>query len=525
MSTKAYSYIRMSSDPQTRGDSLNRQLTKTREFAAEQGWELDDRLRDMGVSAYKGKNVEDGALGEFIDLCKRGEISKGSVLIVENLDRMSRQRPIDAFNIFTSILKLGIQIAVLDDRRIFTEDNMDMGNLFLSIGGMVRAHTESERKGELIHSAWRNKQKSAGDKILTRRCPAWLEANEDKTAFVPIPDRVATVEYIFKLCIEGYGYITTAKRLNKEKVPTFGGGRSWHLSTVQSILRSGQVIGHYQPHSTVSGKRKPVGDPITNYYPAVIDEATYYKAQQTIEDRSRKGGPRGRNYPNLFTGLLRCEDCGSTMTFRDMPEGKRAKARKYVRCYNASLGQCDHKTYVDYPTLEGLVLSNLREFSVSNVAQKADGKRKFTSSHLETLKRELEKVKKRRQRLLLQFADSDDETVLELVEQQKNEEQELQKRIAVVADEINKQVIPRTRREQICDNVEALAALLDGKDEDEVYDIRTKMAHEIRKLVDYIFIDSAGGIMLQTGGGDLGEAGYIITDMMNDPEIDELQKA
>ncbi|MDH6266373.1 DNA invertase Pin-like site-specific DNA recombinase, partial [Rhizobium sp. SG_E_25_P2] len=55
--TRAYSYVRMSTHKQLSGDSLRRQLEKSRSFAKEHGLRLDEGLSDIGVSAWKGKNA------------------------------------------------------------------------------------------------------------------------------------------------------------------------------------------------------------------------------------------------------------------------------------------------------------------------------------------------------------------------------------------------------------------------------------------------------------------------------------
>ena len=51
---KAYSYIRFSSTKQISGDSLDRQIRLSEEYAAKNGLELDTslNLRDLGISAY-----------------------------------------------------------------------------------------------------------------------------------------------------------------------------------------------------------------------------------------------------------------------------------------------------------------------------------------------------------------------------------------------------------------------------------------------------------------------------------------
>ena len=72
----AYSYVRMSTDAQLKGDSLRRQVELSRRYAEEYGLELvdEDAFRDIGVSAFKGANVESGALGRFLRAVDQGTV-------------------------------------------------------------------------------------------------------------------------------------------------------------------------------------------------------------------------------------------------------------------------------------------------------------------------------------------------------------------------------------------------------------------------------------------------------------------
>ncbi|MGA2935987.1 MAG: recombinase family protein, partial [Syntrophobacteraceae bacterium] len=92
MTPKAYSYIRFSTPDQLNGDSLRRQLDLSKRYAAQHGLVLDENLnlQDLGLSAYHGEHRE-GALGRFLELVKGSRISEGSVLLVESLDRLSRE--------------------------------------------------------------------------------------------------------------------------------------------------------------------------------------------------------------------------------------------------------------------------------------------------------------------------------------------------------------------------------------------------------------------------------------------------
>src|SRR5262245_49272109 len=98
---RAYSYIRFSKRVQANGDSLRRQLEGTQAYCDRKGLLLDDglRLHDLGVSAYRGKNADVGALATFLEAVRIGRVPKGSVLIIESLDRLSRSEIDDAFEL------------------------------------------------------------------------------------------------------------------------------------------------------------------------------------------------------------------------------------------------------------------------------------------------------------------------------------------------------------------------------------------------------------------------------------------
>src|SRR5262245_29447078 len=113
----AYSYIRFSYSGQAGGDSLRRQTDGSAErFCEKHGLRLDATLtlRDLGVSAFKGKQRSDKHdLGKFLDLVRRGRIAPGSYLIVENLDRLSREDERKALRLWMDLLDAGVNIVQL----------------------------------------------------------------------------------------------------------------------------------------------------------------------------------------------------------------------------------------------------------------------------------------------------------------------------------------------------------------------------------------------------------------------------
>ncbi|MFP4614378.1 MAG: recombinase family protein, partial [Thiohalorhabdus sp.] len=180
---KAYSYVRFSHPDQAAGDSLRRQVEAAREWAQRNGYELDDSmtLADIGVSAYHGNNRTEGALGAFITAVHDGHIPSGSVLVVESLDRISRDRIHATLRLFLDLLDRGIEIVTLTDSKHYTRESLnDLTDLITSLVVMSRAHEESVTKANRLAAAWEAKRRKATEEKLTAQCPAWLRLTEDR---------------------------------------------------------------------------------------------------------------------------------------------------------------------------------------------------------------------------------------------------------------------------------------------------------------------------------------------------------
>src|SRR5262245_10132434 len=118
---RAYSCDRFSSRSQAGGDSLRRQSAAATAYCERRGWILDESLslRDLGVSAFRGKNALVGNLGVFLAAVKRGTVARGSALIVESIDRISRQGIDEGYDLIKSLLKAGIVLVTLSPEREF----------------------------------------------------------------------------------------------------------------------------------------------------------------------------------------------------------------------------------------------------------------------------------------------------------------------------------------------------------------------------------------------------------------------
>jgi DNA invertase Pin-like site-specific DNA recombinase len=196
---QAYAYVRVSTAIQSHGHGIARQTASPAAYAATHNFDLIEIIEDVGLSAYTGRNLAEGQLGKLVQRIKKGQIAAGSALLIESLDRLSRQEPILALNTLTAIVDSGVSVITLDDGQVLTAERLksDFASLLISLSTMYRSHQESALKSERLKSAWQNKRDNASGKILTAKAPAWLRLSDDKSRFIRIPDRARTVKRSF----------------------------------------------------------------------------------------------------------------------------------------------------------------------------------------------------------------------------------------------------------------------------------------------------------------------------------------
>ena len=338
---KCYSYIRFSRPEQMRGDSLRRQTEAAEKWAAENGMAIDESLTDLGVSAYRGLNRLKGALGRFLELVAGGQVPKGSYLIIESLDRFSREDALDVIGEFSKVLKSGITIVTLLDGQVYSRERIkaEPMALFGSLMVMMRAHEESKTKAKRVGEAWEKKRRSASDAVLTSRVPGWLQVVEQdgKRRIDFRKDGLEVVRQIFADTIGGYGKLKVAQRLEEAGFTPFEDGKAWHASYVQKVLRNRAVIGEMQPYKRdEEGRRVPAGPPVRGYYPAAVSETDFMRASAALALRDKSGGPReATGEANLLRNLARCT-CGGRMK----RENKGGKSSAWLVCAEAARGDC-----------------------------------------------------------------------------------------------------------------------------------------------------------------------------------------
>lgn len=472
MTTQAFSFIRWSKPEQAKGDTLRRQKADSESLCKRHKWALTELPPLEGKSAFRGKQRQLGSLAEFVRRAEAGELPTGSVLIVESLDRLSREQVRTATKFFLSILDAGISIATTVPEYVYRHDNCDMQDILIAVVTLARGHEESATKSRRVGEAWADKRARAKTEKLTKMCPSWLVLKEDRSAFEIIEEKANVVRRIFKMCIDGYGVWRIAHILNEEKVPTLSGkkrnGKGWYESYIIRILGNRSVLGELQP-CTRNDKNQSVkvGDPIPNYYPAIISEADFTKARLATQSRALNCKRTGAATPNLFGKLIKNARDG--LGFLYIPAKKKSPLTR-LEPVGGRAG-VSKPLSMRYGEFEDAFLRFLTEVSVDEMI----GKPKVSKA--DEIEAKLNDIKKRIGILEGRMkTDPDLESLLDRLAQWKGEKRELEQQLELERNPTNEG--------QVLNDAKDIIKLL--KDNPEHH--RTKLRQMIAFLVSEIWL-------------------------------------
>lgn len=364
-------YYRFSSREQAEGTSIKRQQQDCRDFATSMGWTIDEEMFDRGVSAFSGANVGDGAaLGAWIESARLG-IHWGKTLLVERVDRLSRQGFDETSDLIRLLVSAGVTIAIVEGREVYEAGKrLDAFQIMRLLMKAELAHEESAKKSQRLRRRYEIKREEARatGKALSRMMPPWLEIGQDGKPRL-IEDRANVVRRIFELADAGHGSLTITQYINREFAPwpnqAGKDAKQWGRTRITRILADRQVTGEYQPMSTIDGERVAAGEPWPDYYPRIIAQDLFDRIQAGASARQSPAGKKSRVVANLFSSLLRC-GCGAPMLF----ELRRKAGSRYhnggsilkhdearIRCVNARVGgTCSNSDTISYFGIEKAML-------------------------------------------------------------------------------------------------------------------------------------------------------------------------
>jgi DNA invertase Pin-like site-specific DNA recombinase len=259
-------------------------------------------MQDIG-SGYHGKNLTNGALGLFLEKLEAGDIPTPCALVIEALDRLTRQKPMRSMRLLWDIVESGVEVHTTTKDRVYTA-GMSMSDMMDSMIDLFTAHKESEKKSERHLANWEEKRANANKKIMTKTCPCWLQPKADKTGFEVNQERANIIRAIFEMTARGVGKTKIVDDLNNKGIKPFSKATRWHASYVQKLMDNRNVLGHLATTKRVDGVPVP-GPVIKNYYPSIITEDVWNNAHESRAARTPQYNRYGTTIPqDMIKGLL-----------------------------------------------------------------------------------------------------------------------------------------------------------------------------------------------------------------------------
>lgn len=361
---KTYSYLRYSSAAQSQeagGDSVRRQNDLINVFLSTHNAEIVKSFEDLGISSFRGKNAKNlktAEFAKFLQMVENGEIEKGSYLIVEGFDRISRQKGLNTVKIITDILHKQIKIYTLSDKRLYDIDAQNHLEQIIMITVInERAHNESLEKSNRQKAYFSGKRRGfeTGKEqriatgifpAMSKRAPWWLTVDKNGN-YQAIPERVAEIRRLIDLMTtKGFGIKRACQLMNSQNSL-----RVWNRDYITKLIHEDCLFGHHRPfetsHSTETGgvSYKFNGEKYDNVFPAVFEEEEILAVRGAFKERlGKRGGKKSFQQNNIFTGLAKCGHCGSPLRQHQLTS--RGKKYFYLSCSASQIGTCVTSTSV-----------------------------------------------------------------------------------------------------------------------------------------------------------------------------------
>lgn len=363
-----YAYIRYSTRRQGADDkdSVTRQKASIRAIAARHGVEVPEEnfFYENGVSAYTGENSKTGKLKDLIDQIENLSIAPGDFVFVESIDRLSRQRLLQAKDLVYGILKKGVILVTTMDGYIYKlhEDQADImkQDIMLTVISS-RAHEESLTKSNRRKSAWKKAKTEAEETGIVfnkNRLPYGVIFDEKTNILVIDKKAQEEIEFILEN-LKREGVTSTIKKANAFAAI------NWTQARVKDIFDTKYVLGYFMSQTKIDGKMV-LDKHIENYYPKIVSASLFLEAKEAMSNRKVKKhqGRVTQNNANIFRHSCFCERCGKSLVFMNNYNSKGSRYF-YMTCQqNIENGNC--KNRFRYDLAVKLFLDTMQEFDRLN---------------------------------------------------------------------------------------------------------------------------------------------------------------
>ena len=376
-SFRAAIYCRLSKDDDLDGESASiaNQRDMLEHYCEKQGWEVVEVYQDDG---YTGLNMERPDLKRMIKAIERRQVN---LVITKDLSRLGRNYLQTGYLIEDFFPRNGVRYIAMNDGIDTLRENNDIAPFKNILNEMY-----SKDISKKVHSSYLLK----AQKGEFTGCVApfgYRKDPEDKNHLLVDEETAPIVRQIFRWALEGHGPNFIRRRLEEQKVPCptwwnrergirnvrtkwekqdpINGRYMWDFSVIKDILMNPVYAGaiasqkkDYRFKIGTIGEKKPQDWIVVEQrHEPLIDCKSFAIVQDKLKSRQR---PRQNGETSLFAGLIKCGECGKSLTIRTT-HAKHPQQIYACKTYGAFGKTHCSQHRVEYDTLYRLVLNKIRE--------------------------------------------------------------------------------------------------------------------------------------------------------------------
>jgi site-specific DNA recombinase len=429
-------YARFSSDLQ-RDTSIDDQVRECRDYARRQGWVWQQQhvYTDKAIS---GSSIE-GRRGLEALLTDAAQKPRPfDVLLVDDSSRVARDLA-DALRVMQQLRFAGVRVIYISQG---IDSASEQADTLVAVHGLVDGLYLREMAAKIKRGLRGQAERGYATGSITYGYKTVPESDPNRSGEVvgfrvQIDEREAsTVRQIFEWYADGVTLPEILLRLTKRHAAVAPRGRTWKRGAIDRMLVNERYLGRQiwgqRRHERKPGTRKKVARSVPRREWTIIqrpdlrivDEELWERVQArrraaaAISNKHRQPGSTrvsGRaaqlHSKTLFGGLLRCGQCGGTISIVSTNYVKGVLYR-YYGCYRAHRNgpsQCGNRVTASVDTAERLLLAGTQheltrpetvdhivEWLKRELLKRAD----ITPAQLEALERRRADLKKKMKRLI-----------------------------------------------------------------------------------------------------------------------------
>ncbi len=321
-------YERVSTEEQAlRGFSIDAQIDNLTEYCKDQGYKIVGHYTDAGISGAKPP-LKRPALKRLLDDIQEGKID---IVLFTKLDRWFRSVQ-EYFKVQEILEKHRVEWKAIHEDYDTTTANGRMAiTIFMAI-----AQNEREKTSERIKAVFAHKIKNKEACFNSRPFGYMKQDDEDGIPrLVKNPEEQQAAEAFWDIMIKTGNLAQAARHMHD----VYGVQKSYQAW--KDMIRNTLYCGSY---SGVEGFCEPY--------------ITHEQWQAIIDSRPTPKPRTGHVY--LFAGMMRCPECGKTLTMT-LCTRRTGNRNYYYRCTNTTTNACSWKHHISEIKTEKYLLQHLED--------------------------------------------------------------------------------------------------------------------------------------------------------------------